>query len=320
MLQVTKDLQLAINELNGGGVIGLPTETVYGLAGNALDAATVSKIFAVKNRPFFDPLIVHVATMEQVRSCVTYIPQALEKLMNAFWPGPLTVLLPKADAIPDLVTSGLPDVAIRMPAHPMALSLLRQLSFPLAAPSANPFGYVSPTTAQHVVDQLGDQLNVVLDGGACEVGIESTIVGWDKENSKVCIYRLGGISVEQIEELLKESVEVKTSSSRPSAPGMLDQHYSPGKPLFLVENQNQIPSNAGVYGVLSFNGQLKGPMVYELSNKGDLIEAASRLFAGLRYLDQQPISAMYLQLLPELGLGRAINDRIRRAVIKSNVH
>ncbi len=320
MLQVTKDLQLAVDELVHGGVIGLPTETVYGLAGNALDATTVSKIFAIKNRPFFDPLIVHVANMEQVNRCASSIPVSLEKLMSAFWPGPLTVLLPKTEAIPDLVTSGLPDVAIRMPAHPMALALLKILPFPLAAPSANPFGYVSPTTAQHVVDQLGDQLNVVLDGGACEVGIESTIVGWDSTIEKVQIYRLGGITLEQIEEVLKEKAEIKASSSRPAAPGMLDQHYSPRKPLFLIENQSQISSDAGLYGVLSFKGQLKGPISFELSASGDLIEAASKLFAGLRYLDQQPISAMYLQLLPEHGLGRAMNDRIRRAVIKSSIH
>ena len=320
MLQVTGDIQLAVHELIHGGVVGLPTETVYGLAGNALEATTVSKIFAIKNRPFFDPLIVHVANMEQVKRCSLSIPEALEKLMKVFWPGPLTVLLPKSDEIPDLVTSGLPDVAIRMPAHPMALALLNQLPFPLAAPSANPFGYVSPTTAQHVVDQLGNQLNVVLDGGACEVGIESTIVAWDCNSNKVQVLRLGGITVEQIEEVLQTQVEVKTSSSRPAAPGMLDQHYSPKKPLYLVENQNQIPSDAGMYGVLSFNGQLKGPVSFELSASGDLIEAASKLFAGLRYLDQQPISAMYLQLLPEQGLGRAMNDRIRRAVIKSSIH
>ena len=170
------------------------------------------------------------------------------------------------------------------------------------------------------MDQLGNQLNVVLDGGACEVGIESTIVAWDCNSGKVQVLRLGGITVEQIEEVLQTQVEVKTSSSRPAAPGMLDQHYSPKKPLYLVESQNQIPSDAGMYGVLSFNGQLKGPVSFELSASGDLIEAASKLFAGLRYLDQQPISAMYLQLLPEQGLGRAMNDRIRRAVIKSSIH
>lgn len=320
MLQVTQDLHLAVDELVHGGVIGMPTETVYGLAGNALDASVVSKIFAIKNRPFFDPLIVHVASMEQVKLCAQEIPEALRRLMLKFWPGPLTVLLPKTDTIPDLVTSGLPDVAIRMPAHPMALALLKQLSFPLAAPSANPFGYVSPTSAQHVADQLGEKLNIILDGGSCEVGIESTIVAWDTTTQKVQVLRLGGITIEQIEKELEDEVEVKISSSRPSAPGMLDQHYSPTKPLFLVENQNQIPVDGGMYGVLSFNGNLVGPITFELSTRGDLIEAASRLFAGLRYLDQQPISAMYLQLLPEQGLGRAMNDRIRRAVIKSGIH
>lgn len=320
MLQITQDLELAATELRNGGVIGLPTETVYGLAGNAWDARAVSKIFEVKNRPFFDPLIVHIANTEQLNACTTDVPAALAQLMDAFWPGPLTVLLPKSELVPDLVTSGLPEVAVRMPAHPMAQALLAQVPFPLAAPSANPFGYVSPTTAQHVADQLGNQLNVILDGGPCEVGIESTIVGWNKETAQVVVYRLGGISVEDIEHVSGGPVEIKKSSSRPAAPGMLDQHYSPKKPLYLVKDQNQIPTQAGLYGVLSFNQRLKGPISFELSPSGDMIEAASRLFAGLRYLDSQPVHALYLQLVPEEGLGRAINDRIRRAVIKSSIH
>ncbi|MEY2938449.1 MAG: hypothetical protein RL062_1038 [Bacteroidota bacterium] len=315
MQKLTTDISVALQALNRDEVIGLPTETVYGLAGNAFKSEVVSKIFAVKNRPFFDPLIVHIGKLEQLSELSESIDPKLEKLMSSFWPGPLTVLLPKTDKIPDLVTSGLPKVAVRMPAHPMALAVLRALDFPLAAPSANPFGYVSPTQAVHVQDQLGDQLNVILDGGDCTVGVESTIV--DCRENKVHVLRLGGISIEEIELCLGESVEVELSSSRPAAPGMLDQHYSPMKPLHLIESQKQIPATVGLYGVISFGGNLTGPIRYELSSQGDLIEAASRLFAGLRYMDQQPVQAIYISLLPEQGLGRAMNDRIRRAVIKS---
>ncbi len=315
MQKITTDISAAVKALNRDEVIGLPTETVYGLAGNALKSEVVSKIFAVKNRPFFDPLIVHIGEISQLSELVSAIDPQLQKLMNAFWPGPLTVLLPRTNKIPDLVTSGLPKVAVRMPAHPMALAVLRQLNFPLAAPSANPFGYVSPTSAVHVQDQLEDQLNVILDGGDCAVGVESTIV--DCRNNIVHVLRLGGISIEEIEECLGEKVEVELSSSRPAAPGMLDQHYSPMKPLHLIENQNQIPATAGLYGVISFGANLTGPIQFELSESRDLIEAASRLFAGLRYMDQQPVQAIYISLLPEQELGRAMNDRIRRAVIKS---
>ena len=239
---ISKDLDLAEKLLRAGELVAIPTETVYGLAANALDTSAVTKIFEAKNRPTFDPLIIHTDTLEKVKSFVIDFPAIAEKLATHFWAGALTLLLPKKNIIPDLVTSGMHTVAIRIPAHPVTLALLARLEFPLAAPSANPFGYISPTTAQHVENQLGTKIPLILDGGNCEIGIESTIIGFEGE--KAIIYRLGGISVEEIEKVIGK-VEVRYSSSNPkeiNAPGMLESHYSPKKPFFL-EDCSQLTSN-----------------------------------------------------------------------------
>ncbi|MFZ4635519.1 MAG: L-threonylcarbamoyladenylate synthase, partial [Saprospiraceae bacterium] len=188
--KIGSDLSRAVHLLNDGYLVGIPTETVYGLAGNALNPAAVASIFEAKNRPSFDPLIVHISDATELTRYALTLPEAARRLASLFWPGPLTLLLPRRAVIPDLVTSGLDRVALRVPAHEMALQLLQALDFPLAAPSANPFGYVSPTTAQHVVDQLGGRIPYVLDGGACAVGLESTIVGFEADG--VVVYRLGG--------------------------------------------------------------------------------------------------------------------------------
>ena len=313
------DLTAARHWLKQGNVVGIPTETVYGLAGNALDEEAVLTIFRVKNRPAFDPLIVHTDSLEKVRTLVRELPPVAEQLARTCWPGPLTLLLPKRNHVPDLTTSGLDTVAVRIPNHPLTLALLASLDFPLAAPSANPFGYISPTTAQHVTDQLGSQVPYILDGGPCPVGVESTIIGFD-ENGLAVVYRLGGLALEQLE-AIAGPLQVRThSSSSPQAPGMLTSHYAPRKPLALLA-EGQLPPVPGTLpdtsvGALVFSGTLPGiPEENQLvlSPNGDVNEAARNLFAYLRQLDQLPVSQLYAQLVPDEGLGRAINDRLRRA-------
>jgi L-threonylcarbamoyladenylate synthase len=310
-------IELAEKLLREGNLVAIPTETVYGLAANALDIKAVAKIFEAKNRPTFDPLIIHTDSIEKIKSWVTDFPEKAQQLAQHFWPGSLTLLLPKAAIIPDLVTSGLDRVAVRIPNHPLTLSLLEKLDFPLAAPSANPFGYISPTKAEHVTAQLGDKVSLVLDGGSCEVGIESTIVGFEQE--KTIIYRLGGISVEAIEQIVG-AVEIRPhSSSNPNAPGMLESHYAPRKPFCLdKEKLKQYPSER--VGVLAFSQTLENIPVENqkiLSPNGSYWEAAQNLFALMRELDEMPhIEVIFAELLPEENLGRAINDRLRRASAK----
>jgi len=227
MAEVGKDIGKAKELLEQGELVGIPTETVYGLAGNALDENSVVKIFTVKERPRFDPLIVHVASLAQARHLVDSFPNKAEQLASKFWPGPVTFLLKKKGVIPDLVTSGMDTVGIRCPDHALTQALLQSLSFPLAAPSANPFGYVSPTQPDHVNAQLGDRIKYILDGGACRVGIESTIIGF--ENEIPTIFRLGGLSIEDIEKTIGPVELQLNSSSDPKSPGQLKSHYSPRK-------------------------------------------------------------------------------------------
>lgn len=313
------NLSAAKKALEAGQLVAIPTETVYGLAANALNEEAVLEVFRVKNRPAFDPLIVHVASWEQARSLTQGVaPEVLaqaERLAKAHWPGPLTLLLQKSPEIPDLVTSGLPRVALRVPAHPLTLELLQMLDFPLAAPSANPFGYISPTRPEHVQRQLGDRIAGILDGGACRVGVESTILGF--EQGRPVIYRKGGLSVEVIETLIGP-VEVRAqSSSRPATPGMLKSHYAPRTPLVLGALRELAQKYSGQRaGVLAFRQMLPGlPESRQrlLSPKGDLAEAAQRLFAAMHELDAMGLDVILAELLPEEGLGRAVNDRLRRA-------
>ena len=315
MAEIGKEISKAKALLEAGQLVGMPTETVYGLAGNALNAKAVSHIFHVKNRPSFDPLIVHTNSLEKVAAFLQEIPEKAAALAERFWPGPLTLLLPKADVIPDLVTSGMPTVAVRVPRHPLALELLSSLDFPLAAPSANPFGYISPTTAQHVEDQLGEALKYILDGGPCAVGIESTIIGFDKESPLV--YRMGGMSIEKLESIIGKVAVQNHSSSDPKAPGMLKSHYAPRKKLVLGDIATLLPQyKMEEVGVLSFQEQfpdIPQEQHFVLSEAGDMEIAATRLFSALRDLDQSPAQVILAQLVPERGLGRAINDRLRRA-------
>ncbi len=320
MAVISTDISEAVHALNEGQVIGIPTETVYGLAGNALDGDSVARIFEVKERPSFDPLIVHISDLDQVDKYCEEVPESLAKLAEKYWPGPLTLLLPKKEIIPDIVTSGLKRVAIRVPSHSLTRELLHQLDFPLAAPSANPFGYISPTSAAHVEAQLGAKISMVLDGGESQVGLESTIVGM--EENEVVVYRLGGLSLDEIESEIGK-VKVKShSSSNPQAPGLLKSHYAPKVP-FLLGNISKflkdIKPESNKVGILSLNAEFSGfPEVnqIQLSSSGNLNEAAQNLFAAMRKLDDLDLELILAEPMPEKGLGKAINDRLRRAAAK----
>lgn len=317
MAEIGKDIDKAKAILEKGELVAIPTETVYGLAGNALNQDAVAKIFAVKSRPSFDPLILHTSDLERIHEFVSDIPEPLEKLALAFWPGPLTLLLPKKSVVPDLVTSGLETVAVRVPDHPLTQALLASLSFPLAAPSANPFGYISPTKASHVNDQLGKKIEYILDGGDCQVGVESTIVGM--EGDEVIVYRLGGLDLRSIESIVGKVEVMAHSSSDPKSPGMLKSHYAPRKPLILGDLDKLVPfyrSKGEKIGVLAFRSvypELLGQFQIQLSPSGDLTEAAKNLFAAMRALDSMDVSVILSEEVPDVGLGKAINDRLRRA-------
>jgi L-threonylcarbamoyladenylate synthase len=315
---IGKDINKAATLLEAGELVAIPTETVYGLAANALNETAVVKIFEAKNRPFFDPLIVHLAQIEQIPHYTQNIPEKAHLLARHFMPGPLTLLLEKTERISDLVTAGSPLVAIRIPRHLLSRELLGRLSFPLAAPSANPFGYISPTTAQHVEQQLGDIIPYILDGGPCEVGLESTIVGFQKE--QVVVFRKGGIPVEAIEQIVGKVIVQTHSSSNPNSPGRLESHYAPATPIILGD----IPELVRVYagkkiGIISFqepfpNLQVAAKVI--LSEQGDFSEAARNLFSGMRRLDEQSLDVIIAGWAPEEHLGRAINDRLSRAAAK----
>lgn len=308
---IGNDIVAASTFLAQGLPVGMPTETVYGLAANALDENAVLRIFEVKNRPHFDPLIVHTYAKGEISKYVVNIPPMAEKLIDAFMPGPVTVLLRKSSLIPDLVTSGLDNVAIRIPNHPVALALLQQLPFPLAAPSANPFGYISPTTAQHVYDQLQGKIPYILDGGATNIGVESTIVGFDDDSPVV--YRLGGLAIEEIESVIGPVRVQLNESSNPQSPGMLKSHYAPRKPLTMYNALQPVNNNTGIIAFDSYITGIDEMNQILLSPSGDLNEAAKNLFAAMRRLDASDVTEIVAVKFPDTGLGRAINDRLKRA-------
>ncbi len=315
MAETGKNSDFAAELLLKGKLVAIPTETVYGLAANALNEKAVLSVFEAKQRPFFDPLIIHLPTIESIAKYAVLEDKRLQKLAKAFWPGPLTLLLPKKDSIPAIVTSGLEQVAVRIPNHQLTLELLTKVNVPLAAPSANPFGYVSPTEPAHVEKQLGNKIDYILDGGACEVGLESTIVGI--ENNKICVYRLGGLAIEEIEKVIGEVELTINSSSDPKAPGQLKSHYAPKKPLFigdingLTEKNKEKKLAIICFGEENFSKQ--DSIIFNLSKTKDLREAAINLFKFLRFADESNADVVLCEKLPEQGLGRAINDRLKRA-------
>lgn len=314
--EIGKQVDRAVALLTAGELVSIPTETVYGLAANALNPTAVFNIFKVKERPSFDPLIVHIPKVDVLELYAHSVSRIAYDLAMTFWPGPLTLILPRKSNIPDLVCSGLDTVGLRQPSHSLTLELLNQLDFPLAAPSANPFGYISPTTAQHVFDQLHGKLPYILDGGPCRVGLESTIVGF--EGDDVFIYRLGGLTLEEIRKIAPHCQLKLNTSSNPVAPGMLKSHYAPQHPFFIGDISKLIEQFSGKrIGVLSLEKNyldIESVKVNEiLSKDGNLDEAAVKLFSAMRVLDASSLDVIIGELVPDEGMGRAINDRLNRA-------
>ncbi len=312
---LNSSIEEAIKWLNSNEIVAIPTETVYGLAGNALEEEAVLKIFKAKSRPHFNPLIIHVDDWKKVALFTRKIPEVANLLAQELCPGPITFLLPKNDTIPDLVTAGHDKVAIRIPAHPLTLQLLRNLSFPLAAPSANRFGYVSPTHPQHVLDGLNGLIPYILDGGPCFVGLESTIVDFEEED--VIIRRNGGISEERIEAIIGKKVVRKTADTdHPVAPGMLKSHYATDTPLYPGNLQTLIPQfKDKKIALIEFGTRIEGAFAhrFNLSESGNIDEAARNLFSIMRQADACDAEVILCAVLPETGLGTAINDRLKRA-------
>jgi len=292
--------------LRAGALVAFPTETVYGLGGDATDDRAVAAIFAAKERPRFNPLIVHVTDLAAAEPLASFDARARD-LVRRFWPGPLTLVLQRSVACPvsALASAGLDTVALRAPAHALAQALLRAVGRPVAAPSANRSGRVSPTTAGHVLAELDDRIAAVLDGGPCRVGIESTVL--DLTQTPPALLRPGGVTREQLEATLGPLTAA--GAGAPRAPGMLERHYAPVRPLRL-----QATTVAADEALLAFGEPLRGAAAtINLSPTGDLVEAAANLFAALRALDQPHFRAIAVMPVPERGLGAAINDRLRRA-------
>jgi L-threonylcarbamoyladenylate synthase len=312
-------IDVAAARLRAGEVVAFPTETVYGLGADALNERAVAQVFAIKNRPRFDPLIVHLPDKEAVPQYAATIDGRAAALMERFWPGPLTLVLRKRPIISDLVTAGLDTVALRVPAHPVALALLRAVGRPIAAPSANPFGYVSPTTAAHVQEMLGNAIELILDGGPCTVGVESTVCALT--NEEAVVLRPGGVTVEEIEAVIGPVRIASTSQPDAHSPGTLPRHYSPHVPLTLLAPGEDIPrprqgERVGIL-LLKPRPEVEGyTLVAVLSRDGDLTEAAANLFAVLRRLDSLGLEGVIVESMPERGLGRAIMDRLRRAAVR----
>ena len=313
---IGKGINHAAILLRRGELVAIPTETVYGLAGNALNEEAVLKIYDAKDRPGFNPLIIHVASTDDIALYAERIPDKCIALAKKYSPGPITFLLSKKDIVPDLVTAGSDKVAIRIPDHPLTLQLLRQLDFPLAAPSANPSGYVSPVTARHVLEGLNNKIPYILDGGDCKVGMESTIIGFD--NDDVIIYRLGGIAIEEIEKLIQQEVKLKLSGDEPESPGQLKSHYATKTPLYYGDVSELLPkfkSKKVAIITLSEKYNIDSSLLFRLSPTNDLHEAAANLFKVLRKLDELKPDVILADKFPDKGLGRAINDRLKKAQV-----
>jgi L-threonylcarbamoyladenylate synthase len=313
-------IEQAVYYLQIGETVAIPTETVYGLAANAFSEVAIEKVFRIKQRPSSNPLIVHTGSKEELKQLVTAFPDVAGALLDKFSPGPLTVLLPKKSILSGTVTAGSPLAAFRIPAHPVALALLQQTGFPLVAPSANLYTTISPTTAQHVLKNLGGRLPYILDGGRCTVGIESTVVGFDEAETPV-VYRQGAITPEQIK-AVAGAVRFHTADAVALSPGMAKLHYSPRTPLFLIQ-EGQLPAgiDAERTGILCFRKRcpiLPDRQQFVLSESSDLAEVARNIYAGLHYLDELGLDVLLAERCPATGIGVAINDRLERAAFKRN--
>lgn len=312
--EIGNDINKAALFLQRDELVAIPTETVYGLAGNALSVVAIEKIYAAKNRPFFNPLILHLPSADAITQYAV-LPDALLSLANTCMPGPLTLLLRKKPNVPDILTAGSDKVAVRIPAHPISLQLLNRIGFPLAAPSANPFGYVSPTTAEHVLEGLGNKIPYILDGGAAAVGVESTIIEWDTD--KIMVHRVGGLPVEALQQ--HTSLPFVFPEQHPAhvqTSGQLKSHYATRIPL-TVGDPNVLSQQYRdkKIAVIRFKTTAPLPAATEfvLSPAGVLTEAAANLFAVMRRIDASDFDIILAEHFPNEGLGRAINDRLARA-------
>ncbi|MEZ5015092.1 MAG: L-threonylcarbamoyladenylate synthase [Chitinophagales bacterium] len=316
MCKTGTDIQEAVTYLLQGDIVAIPTETVYGLAGDATRSESVIRIYEAKERPSFNPLIVHIASVDEASKYTVHIPPILLRLASTFWPGPFTILAEKNTLIADPVTAGSPLVALRVPVHPMALELLHSLPFPLAAPSANLFGRISPTTAQHVAEQLQDRIPYILDGGPCSVGVESTIVKCNAEG-EIVLLREGAITAAMIREITGKE-PLQPDAARIEAPGMLKSHYAPIIPVRIGKLQEMAAEyDPTRIACLQFEGKV--PIIPNarytgiLSPRGDLHEAAARLFALMHEAEASGADFLLAEAVPDTGIGRAINDRLHRA-------
>ncbi|MFP4164857.1 MAG: L-threonylcarbamoyladenylate synthase [Chitinispirillaceae bacterium] len=321
-MNMTQQIQNAAQLLKSGGVVAFPTETVYGLGANGLNEKAVAKIFDIKKRPHFDPLILHIADEGWLDDLVENIPPQARKLIEQIWPGPLTVVLPKKETVPDIVTSGMPNVAVRMPLNNIARQIVSAAQVPIAAPSANLFGSVSPTTAEHVREQLGGSVNMIIDGGPCAVGIESTIVSFVTETP--ALLRPGGLELEKIEEIVGPVKIPAKDELVNQSPGRGGQHYSPNTSLKLVQNINELPKDKRIGFIFFSDNEVNNippnAAVEILSPRGDMREAACSLFSSMRKLDSQNLDLIAAFPVPSYGLGLAINDRLSRAAMKRGEH
>ena len=309
-------IEQAVAVLTAGGVVAFPTETVYGLGADAFNPYAVTKIFEIKRRPRFDPLIVHIYSKDWMFDIAEHVPVLATHLADRFWPGPLTIILRKKSIIPGIVTAGLSTVGIRMPSHPVALELIKTLGRPVAAPSANPFGYISPTRAKHVIKSFKDKVRIVLDGGDSQFGIESTIVSIAADDDKVIVHRHGAIPVEEIQ-AMGITIEEKKGNDTCEAPGELPYHYAPVKPLIIIDTfEESLLESSSFLGFIEKKEKPTVRYIKYLSHDGDLREAAANFFSHLIDLDREDISVIYAEKIPDKGLGKAMMDRLKKAAQK----
>jgi L-threonylcarbamoyladenylate synthase len=313
---IGQDIETAAAYLRREELVAIPTETVYGLAGNALSETAVLRIYEAKNRPRFNPLILHVPDIDSIEKYADMDVVSLQ-LAQAFMPGPLTLLLPKKNVVPELVTAGSAKVAIRIPDHALTRSLLRTVGFPLAAPSANPSGYVSPTTAAHVLQGLNGKIPYILDGGACQVGVESSIA--EVTGNEMILHRAGGVTAEMIRSITGMTFVTHSHAGTPATPGQLKSHYATHIPLYkgnMRELMEQFHDKK--MAVISFTQSYPvaaGSVLFVLSPAGDMNEAARELFSTMRKIDSMDVEVILAEDFPEQGIGRAINDRLNRAQV-----
>jgi L-threonylcarbamoyladenylate synthase len=310
------NIKISASELKNGNLVAFPTETVYGLGADGLNSIAVTKIFEAKQRPTFNPLILHVNSEKMLSKVAVVDNKKVKELIKTFWPGPLTLILPKRKIVPDIVTAGLDTVAVRMPNNKIALQLIKELGNPIAAPSANSFGKLSPTTAEHVVKQLGEKVDIVLDGGNCNVGVESTIVEVTESGSY--LLRPGGISKEELKNIIGE-IEIKKNEENPNSPGQLKIHYAPEIPIYFYDEKKVLNFADKKLGGLFFQkskNEKYFTSIKILSTTGNLREAASNIFSFLHEFENENLDMIFVEKFKEKGLGIAIMDRLTKAVNK----